>query len=597
MRVLRLLTFSLACAGVPAFLTGCGGGSSGGGGSTPPPPQTLSTTTTLTVSPNPAAPGSVVQLAATVAASVGTPSGTVTFLDGTTSLGTATLANGQAGLALSTFAAGSTNSITASYAGTTGFAASTSAAVSLAITTTPPPAIINVHGTLPFATAHQTIAGFGGAEAFDLTYLDQHPYKSEIYTALFDPTQGLGLTFLRVQNLYYQYTGANASTFDTDTPAIVKAANAAHGTPLQILMSSWSPPASIKADGSINGEGSANASTNTLKKVNGAYDYTDFAQFWHDSVVAYEALGVTPNYISIQNEPDFNPTGYAACLFNPSEATYNGLSVASYPTAFNAVYQQLQTLSSPPAMVGPENFTVANVPTWAANIPSNEIAAYAHHGYDVSSTGGNPDASGNLSALQTMASTFPTQAKWETEYYQEPGFDNAWDIHNALVYGNDTAYFYWQLAWNSSSFSSGQETDQQGVIYVDNPANTGSWVAPNGHGWAYNDAYYALKHFSYFVTPGLVRYDATVDNTDERISAYQSTDKTKTVIEILNTSTTATDGITLNLSNVTYSTSAVYRSTFSTPITTGERMANLGPYTATGINLPPQSVVTVVLTK
>jgi glucuronoarabinoxylan endo-1,4-beta-xylanase len=484
-----------------------------------------------------------------------------------------------------------------SYSGATSFSASSSSATSLTITNAPPPATITVHGTLPFTTAHQTIAGFGGAEAFDLTFLDQHPNKAQIYTALFDPIQGLGLTFLRVQNLYYQYTGSNATTFDLDTPAIVQAANAAHGSPLKILMSSWSPPAAIKADGVINGNGS-NTQNNTLKMVSGAYDYADFAQYWHDAVAAYEALGVTPDYISIQNEPDFNPSGYAACLFNPSEAPFYGTSYASYPTAFDAVYQKLQTLGSPPKMVGPENFTVSNVPAWAANIPANEIAAYAHHGYGVSSNGGNPDGVGVIAALQTMASTFPTQAKWETEYYQKPGFDNAWDIHNALVYGNDSAYFYWQLAWNSGSggFSGGQEPDQQGVIYVDNPySNSSTWAVP-GTGWAYNDSYYALKHFSYFVTPGLVRYDAAVDNTNERISAYQSADKKKTVIEILNTSSTATDGITLDLSNVGYTSSTVYRSTFSTPITSGERMANLGPYPSSGIQLGPQSIVTVVLT-
>ena len=96
--------------------------------------------------------------------------------------------------------------------------------------------------------------------------------------------------------------------------------------------------------------------------------------------------------------------------------------------------------------------------------------------------------------------------------------------------------------------------------------------------------------------PGYVRYNASVDNTDERVSVYQSADKNTTVIVAMNVSSTNTDGLGLNLSNITYTNSAVYRSTFSTPIATGERWANLGSVSTSGISLPPQSVVTIVLT-
>jgi hypothetical protein len=70
------------------------------------------------------------------------------------------------------------------------------------------------------------------------------------------------------------------------------------------------------------------------------------------------------------------------------------------------------------------------------------------------------------------------------------------------------------------------------------------------------------------------------------------------VIVILNTSTTTTDTIGLDLSSITYANSTIYRSSFATPITSqsAERWKNLGAYTSQGINLPPQSEVTVVLT-
>jgi hypothetical protein len=97
------------------------------------------TTTTVTASATPsnAGFGSTVVLGATVSGSGGTPTGTVTFLDGTTTLGTGTLSSGTASLSLSTLAIG-THSITLKYGGDSTFAAATSSALSVTITAVPP---------------------------------------------------------------------------------------------------------------------------------------------------------------------------------------------------------------------------------------------------------------------------------------------------------------------------------------------------------------------------------------------------------------------------------------------------------------------------
>jgi hypothetical protein len=62
----------------------------------------------------------------------GTPTGSVSFLDGTTTLGTATLSSGAASYSTSSLAAGS-HSITAVYAGDTNFSGSTSNAVTVTV--------------------------------------------------------------------------------------------------------------------------------------------------------------------------------------------------------------------------------------------------------------------------------------------------------------------------------------------------------------------------------------------------------------------------------------------------------------------------------
>ena len=89
-----------------------------------------STTTTLTTSPNPSSVGQPTILTATITAvspGSGSPTGTVEFFNGTTSLGTATISGGVATLTTSALPLG-TSSLTARYQGDGNFTASTSAA-------------------------------------------------------------------------------------------------------------------------------------------------------------------------------------------------------------------------------------------------------------------------------------------------------------------------------------------------------------------------------------------------------------------------------------------------------------------------------------
>ena len=87
------------------------------------------TTSSVSSSANPSVSGQAVTFTATIAPvspGSGTPTGTVTFDDGSTVLGTVTLTNGTASFTTSSLAVG-THSIKAVYAGDTNFKASTSA--------------------------------------------------------------------------------------------------------------------------------------------------------------------------------------------------------------------------------------------------------------------------------------------------------------------------------------------------------------------------------------------------------------------------------------------------------------------------------------
>jgi hypothetical protein len=90
----------------------------------------ITTTTTVTSNVNPAVFGQAVTLTATVTSTNGTPTGSVTFFDGSTMLGTVAVdPNGQARLVVVPSLIG-TNTITAVFEGTGNFQKSTSAALS-----------------------------------------------------------------------------------------------------------------------------------------------------------------------------------------------------------------------------------------------------------------------------------------------------------------------------------------------------------------------------------------------------------------------------------------------------------------------------------
>src|SRR5207248_3108285 len=90
------------------------------------------TTTALVSLANPSVFGQAVTFTATVTAvapGAGTPTGTVTFKDGTTTLGTGALSGGQATFTTSALSV-TTHTITATYGSDTNFNSSTSSALS-----------------------------------------------------------------------------------------------------------------------------------------------------------------------------------------------------------------------------------------------------------------------------------------------------------------------------------------------------------------------------------------------------------------------------------------------------------------------------------
>ena len=124
------------------------------------------TATALTSSSSTSIFGQAVTFSATVTAQgfSRTPTGTVNFLDGTTSIGSSSLISGVATLTTSTLAVG-THSITATYSGDTNFAASTSPVVNQLVQG----AVVQISPTTSLSFGNQAVGTLSAAQSVTLT--------------------------------------------------------------------------------------------------------------------------------------------------------------------------------------------------------------------------------------------------------------------------------------------------------------------------------------------------------------------------------------------------------------------------------------------
>ena len=440
---------------------------------------------------------------------------------------------------------------------------------------TPPPPVQNSSGvaTIDITKTFQTIEGMGGATAFYQTWLRDHPFKQEIYTNVF---AGLNLSMLRLGD-WYRYQTPLAG-FDTAATDIVSNANRLLGHPVQVYMSSWAPPAFLKNNGDV-------ANGNTLLFTNGAFAYTNFGQYWYDTIGAYHSNGVNLTWISIQNEPDFI-ANYDSCVFHPNEDTVNGTNYASYSKALDAVHQKLSTLPSPPKILGPEVVGLGfnDVQNYAATMNSGSFYGVAHHLYG-GSTDGSPD--GYRTTMLALTNVFPSKPKFMTEFGYTNMMDTACLMHDCFVWEQAVGFNFWSLVWPVSG----------GLINQENPyAARSTWTnAPPGtptqsHGWWYAPSYWAMKHYSYYIQPGFQRVSATNTDSNVRLTGWLSPDTSRLVVVLINTNKSSSSAMNFSFGAFNAGQSSVYQ-------TAGTNyFQSLGALT-NGEVLPPQSITTAVLDK
>ena len=435
----------------------------------------------------------------------------------------------------------------------------------------------------PASTA-QKVVGFGAGAAYYqswITAMSSLKLKDFYDTAF----TGLNLSLLRIGNWRQEDTTSIAAD-----AAIVKAGKERLGNHLKIEMSSWSAPARLKPSGSVNGSvnGQKVKKQNTLKTSSndpyGKFVYSEFAHWWKTSLQSYEQMGITPDYISLQNEPDME-ADYEETLFEPTETG----EIAGYKQALQAVRDSISTLANPPKILGPEPLGIGynNFEKYAKALDDKNLDGYAYHLYHAGD--GNDNSGTNYlnpenfrKAMTAIGKNYGSDNKpiimtefctMENAVREQDMLGLAHIMQVGFTGGKLNGYIAWELFW-------GEENGQ--LI----------GVCP-GEGWSgckeaniyINPEYHAMRHYSKFVNPGWRVVSSTADGNDLYTVAFRSADCDSISVIAINKGSAQS----LNLSVNGYNPVSAVQS-----VESGEKSKSITACAV--IDAPAKSITTVVFT-
>jgi O-glycosyl hydrolase len=416
------------------------------------------------------------------------------------------------------------------------------------------------------ATQFQLLSGLGATLAYAEPEVVQYTDADELYTSMFAE---LGLDMLRLRNRY-GYAGED----DLATAAtIVGAASTSLGRKPTVILTSWSPPASLKSNGATLCQGEQDTCT-LVRASTGAFDYDAYASYWRDSLDAYEAVGVVPDFVAIQNNPDYVPTAEApgeGCRFLPTEGTAavsvdgstRSVDFPGYAQAIQAVLSRFQDLELAPKLIAPEASEPGLVGNYVQYLDVSTFDAIGHHLY-----GSDPE-SPDLAQMQQLAEIGQSTGLpvFQTEGAAD-GIGTAILLHHTLVTEGAAAYL-------------------QNALIAPN-AESGALIVLGDSQFTLQPAYHALRHFARFTDPGWVRTATTSDSSDLLASTWLSPEGAVTVL-FVNAGANPLD-VALAVDVDATVPTQVTRTAFDGV----ERSANLGSLPGERIvHLPGHSVITV----
>jgi glucosylceramidase len=404
---------------------------------------------------------------------------------------------------------------------------------------------------------YQSIEGFGAAFTDSAAYLLEQvvPSSSQSSTLndLFTRTgNGIGLSFMRVpigatdiaRSLYSFDDGAADPTLSNFSIAhdqayilpLIQQAKALNPQ-MKLLASPWSPPGWMKSTNSMN--------SGTLLPA----DYTPFANYLVKYLQAYQAAGVTYDYLTLQNEPLNQTTAYPSMYMDaPTQLTLMrdyvlpAMTSASLTTKLFVYDHNWDTPAYPE--------TVLADPTILA---SPLVAGIAWHGY-----------AGTPGAQQTVQNQFSTLGTWETEHsggtWQTDQFSTDFLEITQVLRNASKSFVKWSLALdqtlgpNLTELNTGLGGCATCTPIVSVNSNTGAVTKAT--------EFYTLGHYSKYVLPGAKRIYSS--NNPAIVSvAFINPDNSKALIAFNNATTSQTFNVQWGTQSFTYTLPSLAAATFT----------------------------------
>ena len=375
-------------------------------------------------------------------------------------------------------------------------------------------------------TTYQSVEGIGGGIVYYLDWIAKHEKCEEIYDTIYT---GLGLSALRMGN-WAQEEDADL-TLDS---LIYAAAKKRLGDDFYLSLTSWSPPASLKSNNDMKGtDGNGHSS---LKWANGSFQYDQFGAWWKRSLEQYRAVGIYPDYVSLQNEVDCNPSYYGMEL-EPDESV-NG--VASYAKCLTAAAKAINKLENPPMIIGPEVLGIGwdRVQNYLSKADTKLLSAYSFHYYHsgrkeheaIEQRYAYPDDF--KEAMSGLYDTYSKENKplfmTENSPLRDPvemdPIYTAWFMSLAFTVNHVSSYTHWNLIWGDKG---------DACINIDTLLVDGEYQKIKG-GYRVNGDYHALRHFSKFVKRGWRLLYATTSDADVLITAFRNPDDDEYTVILVN---------------------------------------------------------------
>ncbi len=361
----------------------------------------------------------------------------------------------------------------------------------------------------------QELEGVGAVLAYGANGLITHPESAALLDVMFLES---GFDMLGLLNTYDGSTALDLA----QVGKVIEQATTRLGHPPRTHMTSGSPLASLKANGSRVCAGDPDVCT--LARDSGEFNYAGFASYWRSALELYSTVGVKPDYVSIQRNPNWVPTDSApneACRFLPTEGTLQvdvGGSLVEvvypgYAEALDVVHDALRDLESPPALLGPETSGYADLQAFAEAMDLSKVVALSHHLY-----GTDPFAVDDAALRQLGEYARSVELPLFQTEMRADGFETALLLHHAFA--EEGAALYLQHNFLSRPATDGE--DSLGVLVV------------TDEGFSRHEIYHALRHYAAYTEPGWTRLELTSDTETLMATAWVSPNQQQLSVVLTN---------------------------------------------------------------